>query len=262
MLGNVSDFNPETDSIAEAELLEVDRYLLHRLREFTASTINNYENFDYLNIYQEVQNFINVELSNFYLDYGKDILYIEERSSHKRRSMQTVLYQILVDMTKLLAPILVHTAEEVWSHTPHVKEESVHLADMPKVEEVDQQLLDKWNTFMNLRDDVNRALEAARNEKVIGKSLEAKVVIGSNQDFNATEFLQQFDDLQQLFITSQAEVVDQVDNGVSYQHGDIRIEHAEGEKCERCWNYSDQLGSVGELDHLCPRCQEVVKTLI
>ncbi|MCQ1507807.1 isoleucine--tRNA ligase, partial [Staphylococcus aureus] len=173
MLGNINDFNPDTDSIPESELLEVDRYLLNRLREFTKSTINNYENFDYLNIYQEVQNFINVELSNFYLDYGKDILYIEQRDSHIRRSMQTVLYQILVDMTKLLAPILVHTAEEVWSHTPHVKEESVHLADMPKVVEVDQALLDKWRTFMNLRDDVNRALESARNEKVIGKSLEA-----------------------------------------------------------------------------------------
>ena len=89
--------------------------------------------------------------------------------------MQTVLYQILVDMTKLLAPILVHTAEEVWTHTPHVKEESVHLADMPKVVEVDQALLDKWNQFMALRDDVNRALEVARNNKVIGKSLEQKL---------------------------------------------------------------------------------------
>ena len=102
--------------------------------------------------------------------------------------MQTVLYQILVDMTKLLAPILVHTAEEVWSHTPHVKEESVHLADMPKVVDVDQELLDKWNQFMSLRDDVNRALEAARNEKVIGKSLEAKVVIGNNDHFKAQNF--------------------------------------------------------------------------
>ncbi|PAG90375.1 isoleucine--tRNA ligase, partial [Staphylococcus aureus] len=206
MLGNINDFNPDTDSIPESELLEVDRYLLNRLREFTASTINNYENFDYLNIYQEVQNFINVELSNFYLDYGKDILYIEQRDSHIRRSMQTVLYQILVDMTKLLAPILVHTAEEVWSHTPHVKEESVHLADMPKVVEVDQALLDKWRTFMNLRDDVNRALETARNEKVIGKSLEAKVTIASNDKFNASEFLTSFDALHQLFIVSQVKV--------------------------------------------------------
>ncbi|HEI1348796.1 TPA: isoleucine--tRNA ligase [Staphylococcus aureus] len=263
MLGNINDFNPDTDSIPESELLEVDRYLLNRLREFTASTINNYENFDYLNIYQEVQNFINVELSNFYLDYGKDILYIEQRDSHIRRSMQTVLYQILVDMTKLLAPILVHTAEEVWSHTPHVKEESVHLADMPKVVEVDQALLDKWRTFMNLRDDVNRALESARNEKVIGKSLEAKVTIASNDKFNASEFLTSFDALHQLFIVSQVKVVDKLDEqATAYEHGDIAIEHADGEKCERCWNYSEDLGAVDELTYLCPRCQQVVKSLV
>lgn len=262
MLGNVNDFNPETDALPETELLEIDQYLLNRLREFTASTIEHYDNFDYLDIYQEVQNFINVELSNFYLDYGKDILYIEAQDAHKRRSMQTVLYQIIVDMTKLLAPILAHTAEEVWSHIPHVKEESVHLTRMPEVVEVNHEILEKWNTFMKLRDDVNRALEVARNDKVIGKSLEAKVIIGNNAQFDVTSFLNQFTDLEQLFITSQAEVVDEVDNGTSYPYGDIRIEHAEGEKCERCWNYSTELGNVGELENLCPRCQEVVKTLI
>ncbi|MFQ3838748.1 isoleucine--tRNA ligase [Staphylococcus pseudoxylosus] len=262
MLGNVNDYNPATDAIAEANLLEVDKYLLNRLREFTANTLDHYDNYDYLDIFQEVQNFINVELSNFYLDYGKDILYIEERDSHKRRSMQTVLYQIVVDMTKLLTPILVHTSEEVWSHIPHVEEESVHLTNMPERVEVDREFVDRWNTFMKLRDDVNRALEVARNEKVIGKSLEAKVVIGSNDNFDATSFLQQFADLQQLFITSQAEVVDHVEDGIPYQYGDIRIEHAHGEKCERCWNYSESLGSVGELNNLCPRCQEVVKTLV
>ena len=262
MLGNVNDYNPATDAIAEDNLLEVDKYLLNRLREFTANTLDHYDNYDYLDIFQEVQNFINVELSNFYLDYGKDILYIEERDSHKRRSMQTVLYQIVVDMTKLLAPILVHTSEEVWSHIPHVEEESVHLTNMPDRVEVDREFVDRWNTFMKLRDDVNRALEVARNEKVIGKSLEAKVVIGSNDNFDATSFLQQFADLQQLFITSQAEVVDHVEDGIPYQYGDIRIEHAHGGKCERCWNYSESLGSVGELNNLCPRCQEVVKTLV
>ncbi|MGW7848971.1 isoleucine--tRNA ligase [Staphylococcus xylosus] len=262
MLGNVNDYNPATDAISEDNLLEVDKYLLNRLREFTANTLDHYDNYDYLDIFQEVQNFINVELSNFYLDYGKDILYIEERDSHKRRSMQTVLYQIVVDMTKLLAPILVHTSEEVWSHIPHVEEESVHLTNMPDRVEVDREFVDRWNTFMKLRDDVNRALEVARNEKVIGKSLEAKVVIGSNDNFDATSFLQQFADLQQLFITSQAEVVDHVEDGIPYQYGDIRIEHAHGEKCGRCWNYSESLGSVGELNNLCPRCQEVVKTLV
>ena len=121
--------------------------------------------------------------------------------------MQTVLYQIVVDMTKLLAPILAHTAEEVWSHIPHVEEESVHLTRMSERVEIDSAFVEKWNTFMKLRDDVNRALEVARNEKVIGKSLEAKVIISSNEHFDATSFLQQFTDLQQLFITSQVKLL-------------------------------------------------------
>ncbi|ELH1951265.1 isoleucine--tRNA ligase [Staphylococcus pseudintermedius] len=261
LLGNINDYNPATDRIAEADLLEVDRYILNRLREFTAGTLDHYESFDYLNIYQEVQNFINVELSNFYLDYGKDILYIEEKNAHKRRSMQTVLFEILVNMTKLLAPIIPHTAEEVWSHIEQVDEESVHLTNMPAKEEVDQALLDKWSTFMALRDDVNRALEAARNEKVIGKSLEAKVKIGNSPSFDTLAFLEGFNDLHQLFIVSQVELVEDT-KGEAYQHGTIEIAKADGEKCARCWNYSESLGSVGELDDLCPRCQEVVKTLV
>ncbi|MDK3999710.1 isoleucine--tRNA ligase [Staphylococcus pseudintermedius] len=261
LLGNINDYNPATDRIAEADLLEVDRYILNRLREFTAGTLDHYESFDYLNIYQEVQNFINIELSNFYLDYGKDILYIEEKNAHKRRSMQTVLFEILVNMTKLLAPIIPHTAEEVWSHIEQVDEESVHLTNMPAKEEVDQALLDKWNTFMALRDDVNRALEAARNEKVIGKSLEAKVKIGNSPSFDTLAFLEGFNDLHQLFIVSQVELVEDT-KGEAYQHGTIEIAKADGEKCARCWNYSESLGSVGELDDLCPRCQEVVKTLV
>lgn len=261
LLGNIHDYNPATDRIAEADLLEVDRYILNRLREFTASTLDHYESFDYLDIYQEVQNFINVELSNFYLDYGKDILYIEEKNAHKRRSMQTVLFEILVNMTKLLAPIIPHTAEEVWSHIEQVEEESVHLTNMPAKEEVDQALIEKWNTFMALRDDVNRALEAARNEKVIGKSLEAKVKIGNSPSFDTLAFLEGFSDLHQLFIVSQVELVDDA-QGEAYQHGTIEVAQADGEKCARCWNYSESLGSVGELDDLCPRCQEVVKTLV
>ncbi|NCJ14714.1 isoleucine--tRNA ligase [Staphylococcus pseudintermedius] len=261
LLGNINDYNPATDRIAEADLLEVDRYILNRLREFTAGTLDHYESFDYLNIYQEVQNFINVELSNFYLDYGKDILYIEEKNAHKRRSMQTVLFEILVNMTKLLAPIIPHTAEEVWSYIEQVDEESVHLTNMPAKEEVDQALLDKWNTFMALRDDVNRALEVARNEKVIGKSLEAKVKIGNSPSFDTLAFLEGFNDLHQLFIVSQVELVEDT-KGEAYQHGTIEIAKADGEKCARCWNYSESLGSVGELDDLCPRCQEVVKTLV
>src|SRR5699024_4064778 len=152
--------------------------------------------------------------------------------------------------------------EEVCSHIPHVEEESVHLTRMPERVAVDAEFMEKWNTFIKFRDEVKRALEVARNEEVVGKSLEAKVLIGSNNNFDATTFLQQFSDLQQLIITSQAEVVDKVENGESYQYGDIYIEHAHGEKCERCWNYSESLGSVDELDNLCPRCQAVLKTLV
>lgn len=144
---------------------------------------------------------------------------------------------------------------------PHVEEESVHLANMPKVVEPDSALLEKWNTFMKLRDDVNRALESARNDKVIGKSLEAKVIIGSNEHFDATSFLKDFDNLHQLFIVSQVEVEDKVEDGTEYYHGDIKVVHADGEKCERCWNYSTELGSANGLYYLCPRCQAVVETL-
>src|SRR5699024_2578321 len=140
-----------TDAIAESELLEVDKYLLNRLREFTANTLDNYDNYDYLHIYQELQNFINVELSNFYLDYGKDILYIEEQNAHKHRSMQTVLHRIVVDMTRILAAILELSAEEVRSHSLHVEEESVHLTRMPERVAVDAEFMEKWNTYMKLR---------------------------------------------------------------------------------------------------------------
>lgn len=260
LLGNVSDYNPNTDSISEDRLLEVDRYVLHRFREFKNSTLDHFDHFDYLDIYQEVQNFINVELSNFYLDYGKDILYIEAKDAHKRRSMQTVLYEILIDLTKLLAPIIPHTADEVWSYIEHQPEESVHLSNLPERQDIDRELIEKWTTFMSLRDDVNRALEQARNEKIIGKSLQAKVKIGNSTSFDTTSFLSQFEDLHQLFIVSQVEVVESP-NGQDYQYANIAIEHAEGEQCARCWNYSNDLGSVGEMTALCPRCQEVVKTL-
>ncbi len=260
LLGNVSDYNPDTDKISEDNLLEVDRYVLNRFREFKNSTLDHFDQFDYLDIYQEVQNFINVELSNFYLDYGKDILYIEAKDAHKRRSMQTVLYEILIDLTKLLAPIIPHTADEVWSYIEYQPEESVHLSTLPERQDVDRELIQKWTTFMSLRDDVNRALEHARNEKTIGKSLQAKVKIGNSASFDTVSFLKQFEDLHQLFIVSQVEVVE-TPNGQDYQFANVSIEHAEGEQCARCWNYSNDLGAVGEMTALCPRCQQVVKTL-
>ncbi len=139
-----------------------------------------YDRYDYVSMYQSLQNFINVDLSNFYLDYGKDILYIENEDAHIRRSMQTVLYRILTELNRLLAPVLVHTAEEIHQHTPYVEKESIHLEYLPEEAEVDTALVEKWKHFMDVRDDVLKALEEARNEKVIGKSLEAKVHVTWN----------------------------------------------------------------------------------
>lgn len=261
LLGNVNDFNPATDSVSYDEMLEIDQYMHNRLNQFIGKTLSHYEAYDYLDIYQDIQNFINVDLSNFYLDYGKDILYIEKADSLKRRSMQTVLYETLVKLTKLLAPIIPHTADEIWGHIPHVEEESVHLTDMPEPHEIDTVLMEKWSQFMKLRDDVNRALEVARNEKVIGKSLEAHITLSNSPEFNTVDFLSNFNDLNQLFIVSKVDVVDELINGTEYELVKVKVNHAEGEKCQRCWNYSDQLGSVNGLDHLCPRCQSVVATL-
>lgn len=261
LLGNVNDFNPATDSVSYDEMLEIDQYMHNRLNQFIGKTLSHYEAYDYLDIYQDIQNFINVDLSNFYLDYGKDILYIEKADSLKRRSMQTVLYETLVKLTKLLAPIIPHTADEIWGHIPHVEEESVHLTDMPEPHEIDTVLMEKWSQFMKLRDDVNRALEVARNEKVIGKSLEAHITLSNSPEFDTVDFLSKFNDLNQLFIVSKVDVVDELTEGTEYELVKVKVDHAEGEKCQRCWNYSDQLGSVNGLDHLCPRCQSVVATL-
>lgn len=255
LLGNVSDFNPETDKVAYEDLREVDQYMLNRLYQFTNNAHQHYENNDYLFIYQELQNFINVELSNFYLDYGKDILYIEAQDAPIRRSMQTVLYETLITLTKMLAPVIPHTAEEIWSHTPHVTEESVHLTNMPEKQQVDRQLVEKWSRFLTIRDDVLKALEEARKEKVIGKSLEAKVLIYvENEEDRA--IVQSFDNLHQLFITSQAEVVENK-AGKDYALSNVLVSHADGEKCERCWNYTTELVTDNGL-HVCPRCASVL----
>lgn len=259
LLGNVNDFNPETDAVAYEDLKEIDQFMLNKLYTFVNNAHTHYENNDYLDIYQELQNFINVELSNFYLDYGKDILYIEAENSLVRRSMQTVVYEVLTSLTKVLAPIIPHTAEEIWSHTPHVTEESVHLADMPKIHEVDTVLIEKWSHFLDLRDDVLKGIEALRNEKVIGKPLEAKVTVYTD---NAEDLalLKSFDNLHQLLIVSQAEVSDTA-VGTKYTNLNVLVERAEGEKCERCWNYASEITADDHaFPHVCPRCLSVLES--
>lgn len=258
LLGNVADFNPAEDAIQYDDMMEVDQFMYQRFNEMINLMRDCYERYDYVSMYQALQNYINVDLSNFYLDYGKDILYIEQEDAHIRRSMQTVLYKIVTELNRLLAPVLVHTAEEIHRHTPHVEKESVHLEYLPEEAEVDGKLVQKWKHFMAVRDDVFKALEVARNEKVIGKSLEAKVYVTRPEGL---DFADINGSLEQLFIVSQVEVADALPDGIEYDNVTVKVEHAEGTRCERCWNYSTAESINEGDDDICPRCRSVVDAL-
>ena len=258
LLGNVNDFNPKEDAVSYDDLFEVDKYMYNRFNKLKTFMLDAYERYDYVTMYQTVQNFINVDLSNFYLDYGKDILYIEKEDAPIRRSLQTVLYKILKELNLILAPVLVHTAEEIYEHTPYTDKESVHLEHYPEREETDEALIEKWSKFMSVRDDVYKALEEARNEKVIGKSLDAKVTLTEPTDLNLDDIR---GSLAQFFIVSQVEVVDKLEDGKSFDNVTVKVEHADGERCNRCWNYSTAESLVNHDDDICPRCREVVDSL-
>ncbi|QYA48960.1 isoleucine--tRNA ligase [Nosocomiicoccus ampullae] len=255
LLGNLSDFNVETDKVSYDDLYDVDKYMYNKFSKFYNETRDNYDAYNYITIYQSLQNFINVDLSNFYLDYAKDILYIEKEDSRVRRSVQTVLFRILEDLTKVLAPVLVHTAEDIYDHSPNRTAESIHLTHFSDKEDVDEAVLEKWAQIMAVRDDVYKALEVARNEKVIGKSLDAKVTLtlpeGLDKDSINSEFTQ-------LFIVSQVEIVDELEDGTEYANSTVKVEHADGEKCARCWNYKTDENLVTGKDDICDRCRSVV----
>ena len=263
LLGNLSDFNPEKDVIAYSDLREVDQFILVKLNELVKQVRSNYDNYEFANIYHEINNFCTLDLSSFYFDFAKDILYIEGMDQHDRRCIQTVLYESLLSLTKLVSPILSHTADEVWSFIPAVQEQSVQLTDMPEVKNLENstELLEKWSKFMDLRDDVLKALEEARNEKVIGKSLTAKVTLYVKDETKALlETIHE--NLQQLFIVSDFEVAgsfaEAPEQAIKLEHAAIVITKAEGETCERCWTVT-QIGEVKEHPTLCKRCAEVVK---
>jgi isoleucyl-tRNA synthetase len=264
LLGNLSDFDPTADAIDYDQLREVDQFMLVRLNDLVKSVNNAYDRYEFASIYHAVNNFCTLDLSSFYLDFAKDVLYIESKNNFERRAMQTVLYESLVTLTKLMSPILSHTADEVWEHIAGVKEESAQLTDMPKYQELPhaEELKNKWGAFLNLRDDVLKALEEARNEKVIGKSLTAKVSLYVNDD--TKQLLDSIsEDLKQLFIVSAFEVGGKVENApenaLKLGPNAIVVEKAEGETCERCWVVTETVGEDSDHPTLCTRCASVVK---
>lgn len=247
MLGNLKDFDYTKDSVKYEDMPYYDKYMMNELNKFTKNVLEEYNNYNFQNVYKLVNNFVSFTLSNFYLDFTKDILYIEKADSLVRRSVQTVLYNILNNEVKLLAPILPYTSEEVYSLLPHT-EESVHLTDMPEVVTYSDsaEVEELFNLFFELKDKVNKKLEEARNEKLIGSALEAVVKINLDPKYNEVkEKLGSY--LHQLFIVSKVEYTTDGE--------EVVVEKSTGEKCNRCWNYVDHLH-----DDICDRCHNIINS--
>ncbi|VGW02751.1 isoleucyl-tRNA synthetase [Streptococcus pyogenes] len=237
LIANTSDFNPATDTVAYADLGAVDKYMTIVFNQLVATITDAYERYDFMAIYKAVVNFVTVDLSAFYLDFAKDVVYIEAANSLERRRMQTVFYDILVKITKLLTPILPHTTEEIWSYLEHESEAFVQLAEMPVAETFSAQedILETWSAFMTLRTQAQKALEEARNAKIIGKSLEAHLTIYASEEVKT--LLTALDsDIALLLIVSQLTIADLADapaDAVAFEGVAFMVEHAIGEVCER-----------------------------
>ncbi|HFH9176371.1 TPA: isoleucine--tRNA ligase [Streptococcus agalactiae] len=237
LIANTSDFNPKQDAVAYENLGAVDRYMTIKFNQVVDTINKAYAAYDFMAIYKAVVNFVTVDLSAFYLDFAKDVVYIEAANSPERRRMQTVFYDILVKLTKLLTPILPHTAEEIWSYLEHEEEEFVQLAEMPVAQTFSgqEEILEDWSAFMTLRTQAQKALEEARNAKVIGKSLEAHLTIYASQEVK-TLLTALNSDIALLMIVSQLTIADEADkpaDSVSFEGVAFTVEHAEGEVCER-----------------------------
>ena len=264
LLANTTDFEPSEHTVAYDELRSVDKYMLVRLND-VIKTIREegYEKYDFTQIYKTVVNFLTVDLSSFYLDFAKDVVYIQAENSYERRCMQTVFYQAAVALTKLLTPIIPHTTEEIWTY---LKEEEafVQLAELPSYEEYPNQgeLLDTWKAFMDFRDKVLKALEEARNEKVIGKSLEAKVTIYPNEQMAAMLTALDADLAQLLIVSPDSFSISKEaapENAAAFDDVAILVEKADGEVCDRCRQVRTTVGEDEKLPTLCASCAHIVE---
>jgi isoleucyl-tRNA synthetase len=262
LLGSCSDFDPDSQPVEYSSLEELDRWALYRLGGLIKKVTTAYEKYEYHQVFHALHNFCVVDMSNFYLDIIKDRLYCSSANDPARRSAQTALMTILENLVLLMAPILTFTAEEIWSYLPgrHVK--SVQLADWPALNPAwaDQELGQRWEILLEVREEVTRALEKARQEKIIGGSLEASVTVWADGDI-CTQLQAYADYLPVLFIVSAAEIVNGREkapvmavNGHGYPVT-VLVEKSDGHKCPRCWIFTDSE------EELCPRCSAVVARL-
>lgn len=265
-IGNLYDFNPDTDMVGLDELEELDKYALMKLDELLETARGGFEVYEYHTAAHAIHNFCVVDMSNFYFDVLKDRLYTSAPASKTRRAAQTVLYKVLDALTLLMTPILAFTADEIWKSMPHDSSrnaESPLFNEIPKPEfiEADAEFMNKWDRIHSVREDVQKALELARNEKKIGKSLEAKVTLFA--DGELLEFLNGVEDsLAEIFIVSEVEVAQGKGDFAGNVEGlSVSISKAEGEKCERCWTFSKTVGECSEHPTLCAKCAAVIKEM-
>ena len=257
ILGNISDFNPDTDMVDSDKLLPIDRWALAKLNELIAKVKESYDKYEFHIVYHSIHNFCVVDMSNFYLDVLKNRLYLEKSDSLSRRAAQTSIYIILDAMTRMIAPILAYTSDEIWKYMPHSeKDNAEHIIynemPVPVAVDADESFMAFWYEIHQLRDEVKKALEPLIKEKIIKSSLEAKVKLSAGGD--KLEFLKKAEsELADAFIVSEIDIND--NNGEL----EISVEKAEGEKCERCWTISKTVGQSAEHPTICAHCCENLK---
>lgn len=263
MLGNLYDFNPATDSVALTEMMPIDRLALHHLELLKERVLSSYREFEFHTIYQGVNAFCTVELSAQYLDILKDRLYTSRKDARERRSSQTAMFIITDTLTRLLAPLLSFTADEIWQFLPGEREASVHLSAFPQLapECKDDELADRWARLFDVRADVLKALELKRVEKTIGHPLDAAVQLSAPAETIA--FMHNYiEKLRAICIVSSLDLVTELPaeayQGTVVDGLQVLVQKAAGEKCERCWCYSTELGSNPEHPTICPKCTAAV----
>jgi isoleucyl-tRNA synthetase len=267
ILGNISDFDPKTQSVDYKDLTELDRLTLHRLTKLTERVLKAYDDFEFHAIFHSVHNFCNVELSSFYLDILKDRLYTSGTDSLLRRSAQTVIHLVLDHLLRLMAPILVFTTDEAWQLMPGTTVESVHLSKLPEVNKgwLDDDLEENFKILLEVKSEASKALEAARRDKTIGHPLDAKVIIAATKfTDNDKQTLKNSETLfKMMLIVSALEVTDSIEGEGVFISEEIEgllilVTKAEGNKCERCWHISPSVGADSTHPSLCKRCVEVL----
>jgi len=262
ILGNLYDFDCRKDMVPVEDMEEIDRWALHRLQEIIRRVRSAYENYQFHVVYYTLYNFCSVDLSALYLDVLKDRLYTSKAESRERRSAQSAMYIILDAMTRLLTPVLVFTSEEIWSNMPDYdgKEESVHMTQFPEVDPqyFDEDLGKKWETLIAVKGEMSKAIEIARQKKVVGHSLDSCVDICTPEKLQA--FLGEYlDTMKSLLIVSQVNLVpaDKISDpyeSTEFEGLKIEVSKARGVKCERCWNYSETVGESADHPTICTRC--------